>query len=119
MLPPVLEGYVIWRRIPGVLEEDIESIRAEQHVFLGGGIGGAAGDMVKPLGLDPDDWLGMPDWRADDDIAELLQVVADANWQPDSNGLTVDQNQQLAVSYRAIEIASFVINGFNNIRGTT
>lgn len=106
-------------RIPGVVEEVIESIRAGQPIFLAGGFGGAAGDMVKALGLDPDDWLGLLDRRADDDIAELLQVVADANWRPDSNGLTVDQNRQLAVSYRASEIASFAINGFNNMQGTT
>jgi hypothetical protein len=105
-------------RIPGVVEEVIESIRAGQPVFLAGGFGGATGDMVKALGLDPDDWLGMPDRRSDDDIAELLQVVADTNWRPNSNGLTIDQNRQLAVSYRASEIASFVINGFINMRGT-
>lgn len=104
-------------RIAGVVEEVIESIRAGQPVFLAGGFGGATADMVVALGLDPDGWLGLPDRREDDDIAELLAVVADTGWTPQANGLSIDQNRQLAVSYRASEIASFVVNAFINLRG--
>jgi hypothetical protein len=104
-------------RIAGVVEEVIESVRSGQPVFLAGGFGGATADMAVALGLDPEGWLGIPDRRGDDGIAELLELVAETGWTPQSNGLSMDQNRQLAVSYRASEIASFVVNAFIHLQG--
>lgn len=103
-------------RMPGIVEETILSIRADQPVFVAGGFGGAAGDVARTLGLDPENWLGMPEEMGRPDLAELLNAVRDTGWTPDLNGLSAEQNQQLAVSYRASEIASFVVHGMTQMR---
>jgi hypothetical protein len=105
-------------RIPGVVEEAILSIRAGKPIFVAGGFGGAAGDIARALDLDPDGWLGLPDRTNDEDLAELVATAADVAWDPTSNGLTVEQNRQLAISYRASEIASLVVVGLTNVGRT-
>ena len=101
--------------MPGVVEETILAIRAGQPVFVAGGFGGAAGDIARVLDLDPDNWLGLPSEADRPDLGELAQAVADTGWSPEANGLTLKQNRQLAVSYRASEIASLVIYGLRNL----
>jgi hypothetical protein len=102
-------------RLPGVIEEAALCIGASKPLFIAGGFGGAAADAVATLGLDPDDWLRLPDRQANADLSELEQVVAARKWDPETNGLTVEQNRRLAVTYRASEIASLVIQGVNRI----
>lgn len=102
-------------RMPGVVEEAILAIRAGQPMFAAGGFGGAAGDVVRVLGLDPDNWLGLPDEVGRPDLQELARAVDETGWSPPSNGLTIEQNQQLAVSYRASEVASLVVHGLTNL----
>lgn len=103
-------------RMPGVVEETILSLRARRPIFIAGGFGGAAGDVAVGLGLDPDGWLGLVDRGTDPDIAELIRAAEESGWVPTANGLTVEQNRQLAISYRASEIASLVIVGLTNLR---
>jgi hypothetical protein len=103
-------------RMPGVVEETILAIRAGQPVFAAGGFGGAAGDIVRALGLDPENWLDLPDAFDRPDLRELVSAVQESDWSPDRNGLTIAQNQQLAISYRASEVASFVIHGLTNLQ---
>jgi hypothetical protein len=102
--------------MPGVVEETILAIRAGQPVFVAGGFGGAAGDIARVLGFDPDNWLGLPDDAARPDLRELADTLADTGWSWEANGLTLEQNRQLAVSYRASEIASLVVYGLRNLR---
>jgi hypothetical protein len=102
--------------MPGVVEETILAIRSRQPVFTAGGFGGAAGDIVRVLGLDPDNWLGLPDEFDRTDLQELARAVDETGWSPDSNGLSVAQNQQLGISYRASEVASLVVHGLTNLR---
>ena len=106
-------------RMPGVVEEIILSMRAGKPIYIAGGFGGAAGDIAGTLGLDPDGWLGLPDRGSDPDLIELAATAADTGWDPRTNGLTLEQNLQLAISYRASEIASLVIVGLTNLRRTT
>jgi SLOG cluster2 len=106
-------------RMPGVVEEAILSIRAGKPIFVAGGFGGAAGDIARTLDLDPDGWLSLPNRATDADLTELSAAAADAEWDPITNGLSVEQNRQLAVSYRASEIASLVVLGLTNLRRTT
>lgn len=101
--------------MPGVVEETILAIRSERPVFVAGGFGGAAGDIARVLGLDPDDWLRLPDGSDRPDLRQLVSAVAESAWSPTDNGLTVEQNQQLAVSYRASEVASLVIHGMTKL----
>ncbi len=105
------EGYQ--GRVPGVLEEAVLSIRAGKPIYVAGGFGGVAGDTAVVLGLDPDGWLKLPE-RPDDDFIELEALAS--SWDATTNGLSVEQNRQLAVSYRASEIASLVIVGLTNLR---
>lgn len=102
-------------RIPGVVEEAILSIRGGKPVFIAGGFGGAAADMVVTLGLDPERWLDVADRTSAQDQAELAASAEAAAWDATSNGLTVEQNQRLAVTYRASEIASLVVRGMSNL----
>ena len=106
-------------RMPGVVEETILSIRAGKPVYVAGGFGGAAADVVAVLGLDPAGWIGLPGRASDDDIRELAAAVAETAFDVTRNGLTIEQNRQLAVSYRASEIASLVVRGLINLRGGT
>lgn len=102
-------------RMPGVVEETILSLRAGRPVFVAGGFGGASGDIAVALGLDPEGWLALADRRSDPDIVELVQVAEGTGWTPTDNGLTVEQNYRLAISYRASEIASLVVVGLTNL----
>lgn len=104
--------------MPGVVEETILAVRARQPVFVAGGFGGAAGDVVRVLGFDPDNWLGLPDEAARPDLRELADALRETGWFPEANGLRREQNQQLAISYRASEIASLVIHGLTNLRSS-
>lgn len=101
--------------MPGVVEETILAIRSKQPVFVAGGFGGAAGDIARVVGLDPDDWLRLPDGSDRPDLRQLVSAVKESAWSPTDNGLTIEQNQQLAISYRASEVASLVIHGLTNV----
>ena len=102
-------------RIPGVIEETTLSIQAGQPVFVAGGFGGAAGDVATALGVDPEGWLGLPDRVGSPELVELQDAASDARWEVTRNGLTLEQNRQLAISYRASEIASLVVVGLTNL----
>lgn len=102
--------------LPGVVEETILAIRAGQPVFVAGGFGGAAGDVVRVLGFDPDNWLGLPDEADRADLRQLAAALVETHWSPEANGLTPERNRQLAISYRASEIASLVVHGLTKLR---
>ncbi len=102
--------------MPGVVEETILAIRAGQPVFVAGGFGGAAGDIARVLGFDPDNWLALPDETARFDLRELADTLGEYAWSAEANGLTLEQNQQLTISYRASEVASLVVHGLTNLR---
>jgi len=102
--------------MPGVVEETILAIRAGQPLYVAGGFGGAAGDIGRVLGFDPDNWLGLPDESEKPHLQELATALDEYGWDEETNGLTLQQNQQLAISYRASEVASLVIHGLTNVR---
>jgi hypothetical protein len=102
--------------MPGVVEETILAVRAGQPVFVAGGFGGAAADIARVLEFDPDNWLGLADETARPDLRELADTLDESGWSPEANGLTLKQNRQLAISYRASEVASLVVYGLTNLR---
>lgn len=102
--------------MPGVVEETILAIQAGQPVFVVGGFGGAAADIVRVLQFDPENWLGLPDQTGRPDLQELAATLEESGWSPEANGLTVEQNRQLAISYRASEVASLVVYGLTKRR---
>lgn len=103
-------------RLPGVVEETIYAIRDRKPVFIAGGFGGVAADIAVALGIDRDNWLNVDPSAAY--LDELKDTAAAAGWIPGSNGLTDEENQQLAITYRASEIASLIVAGLSRLKRT-
>lgn len=104
-------------RMSGIVEEATLALQADKPLFVAGGAGGAAGDIARTLGLDPENWLGMPEEPTRPDLAQLAGTARAGGWSSVRNGLTEEQNQQLAISYRASEIASLVVHGLTELQG--
>lgn len=100
--------------MPGVIEETVLAIRAAVPVFIAGGFGGAAADIAFAAGGDPANWLRR-DTTDTPGTAALKLAIADAGWRITSNGLTQEENQRLAVTYRASEVASLVVTGLKRL----
>ena len=105
-------------RMPGVIEEVVLAIRGGKAVFIAGGYGGASADMAVALGIDSKNWLGV-DMGENQYLEELRQAAADSEWRVEANGLTLEENQRLAITYRASEVASLIVTGLSRLSGTT
>lgn len=101
-------------RMPGVIEETILTMRAGKPVFIAGGFGGAASDVAVALGLDPQNWL-RHESQSDPHLAELLAAVEETGWAAGNNGLTDGENNRLAITYRASEVASLIVTGLSRL----
>ena len=103
--------------LPGVLEEALISIEHGQPLYLAGGFGGVTADTVTALGVDDGTWLpaapnGPPaDQRLTDGLKQLSALAAAPDWKGLENGLTADENKQLAATPRPTEIAALVSLG--------
>jgi hypothetical protein len=104
-------------RMPGVIEETVLAIRDGKAVFIAGGYGGASADMAVALGIDSVNWLGV-DVAGNQHLDELLQAAGESGWRVETNGLTVEENQRLAITYRASEVASLIVTGLSRLSGT-
>lgn len=104
-------------RMPGVIEEAILAVRAGKPLYIAGGYGGAAGDMAVALGTDTDNWLGL-DVAGNPHLDELREAVAEHDWEASANGLTEEENQRLAITYRASEVAFLIVTGLARLTGT-
>ncbi len=106
--------------MPGLIEEAIRSIEADQPLYLAGGYGGAAAFLIRELGVDdlawaPDDLAAAePD---DPRIVSARQALAQARDAhprvPD--GLADLERRQLAATHRAGDIASLVVSGLTRL----
>jgi hypothetical protein len=105
-------------RMPGVIEETILAVRAGKPVYIAGGYGGAAGDMAVALGYDRDNWLRL-DLAGNPYLEELRDAVAEHGSPAIANGLTKQENQQLAITYRASEVAFLIVTGLSRLSRTT
>lgn len=101
-------------RMPGVIEEIILAVRAGKPVYIAGGYGGASGDMAVALGIDRDNWLGL-DVTHNPYLDELHDAVVESEWWAGANGLTEEENQRLAVTYRASEVAFLLVTGLSRL----
>jgi len=103
--------------MPGVIEEAITSVAAEQPLYVCGGFGGAGAAIVDALDMADMSWLppDMPLHGADPAVVQsldLLRIAAMASTRSVlDNGLTPGQMAELAASHRAGEIASLVAQG--------
>lgn len=101
-------------RMPGVIEETLYAIRDGKPVFIAGGFGGATADMAIALEIDTDNWLGVDPARTPH-LDELLESTHSAGWEATDNGLTLDENRRLAITYRASEVASLIVTGLSRL----
>jgi hypothetical protein len=95
-------------QMAGVLEEALLAIEAGQPLYLAGGFGGATATIAAELTGMGDRW---PPTEDSIDSAPLSDVVAVSGWALTANGLSVEENLQLAVTHRPGEVASLVALG--------
>lgn len=102
-----LEGYK--GAMPGVTEETLLALAAKQPVFLVGGFGGCARAIAEALGL-VERWAGSPDtWEGREQFQE--RTGADLN-----NGLTLEENRQLASTPHVDQAITLVTRGLRRRR---
>lgn len=103
--------------MPGIIEEAIIAINARQPVYVSAGFGGAAALVAQQLQFDNLDWapedfpIRPKDKRIDRALNKLEEAVSLSGWSATLCGLSKEDTQQLAASYRAGEIASLVVSG--------
>jgi hypothetical protein len=103
--------------MPGVVEEALMALNAQQPLFIAAGYGGAAFDLA--CAIDPGCAGGCPRHASDPQLdagapAALLVVsalVAQGGWSRLNNGLDDDENRHLAATHRPAEIAALVSLG--------
>jgi hypothetical protein len=106
---------------PGVLEEAILAMEAKQPIYVAGGFGGITWDIGRALNLcQPESLPALPvapapDQRAVDGITRLVAVADETKGASLNNGLTMEENCQLASSYRPSEIAALVSLGLGRL----
>jgi hypothetical protein len=104
-------------RMPGLLEEALTSIEAEQPLYLAGGFGGVTVDIIKTVGLDDATWLparsdALPqDDRVNAGLSRLSETLRKIDPKRLSNGLSAEENRRLAATHRPSEIAALVSLG--------
>jgi hypothetical protein len=107
--------------MPGVLEEAIASVSNKQPLYVAGGFGGVATDIAVRTGMLDSNWLpvlgdGLRAGLAQG-LDKLSDLIKDQGW-PD-NGLSSDENAQLAATYRPSEIAALVSLGLGRCFGAS
>jgi hypothetical protein len=101
--------------MPGVIEETLLAVEAGQPLFLAGGFGGAAYDAAAELGLGVEDWPQMREGY-DDWLASIAATAKRAEWKPESNGLTREENLRLAATHRPSDVSTLVALGLGRLR---
>lgn len=106
--------------LPGLLEEALCALTAGQPVYLAGGFGGITLDMVSTIDPVIATPLLRPGLVHDPKTTTALQgfnaTLQGRGWSALNNGLTPDQNRQLATTYRPSEIAALVSHGLGQLK---
>ena len=103
--------------LPGMIEEALLALEADQPIYLAGGFGGVTADIARVLEVDGGEWIPQdPDesdqderWRAG--LDSLANLWREKGRDTLDNGLTEAENRVLAVSHRPSEIAALVSLG--------
>lgn len=103
-------------RIPGLMEEALLSIEANQPIYLAAGFGGVTADIARAVGVDGGSWLprredALPDDERLIEGANELAEAARRNGASPANGLTDDESRRLAATHRPSEIAALLSLG--------
>ena len=106
--------------MPGVVEEALLSLQAQQPLYAAGGFGGAAAAVVRSLGYDDLAWApaDLPAGEKTPGAREALdQLTATARERPPApDGLDEAQRKALSASPRAGDIASLTVLGLARTR---
>jgi hypothetical protein len=103
--------------LPGLVEESLISLEHGQPLYLVGGFGGVTTDIIRALNVDDGAWLpgqpnaAPPDERLVAGLAQLSDFATRKAWNGLNNGLSADENRQLAATPRPSEIAALVSLG--------
>lgn len=110
-------------RMPGVIEEAILAVEAQQPLFLAGGLGGATASLAQLACDQRERWPPRDPARDDVDVRasaalELFgRTITLSGWSVTRNGLSEEENLHLATSDRPSEIASLVAVGLGRTFG--
>jgi hypothetical protein len=100
--------------MPGLVEEALLALQAEQPLFLAAGFGGSTRDLAAAIdprcvGLCPPHEADAPlEPGAVAGIAAVCALVAPLGWRRLNNGLDEAENLHLATTHRPAEIASLI-----------
>lgn len=106
-------------RMPGLIEEALMALEASQPLYLAAGFGGATADLAQAAGLNMA-WLPAdPDAPGPDhDMVNGLDAFkASLTVRPLITGLSADDLQTLAATYRPSEVATLVSRGLGQLFG--
>lgn len=115
------EGYQ--GKMPGLLEEALVTLEAEQPLFLAGGFGGITLDIIRAVKSVHADWLPVSthapasgsDLRTYDGLLQISQIVHKNQWKGLRNGLSDEENRRLAMTHRPSEVTALVSLGLGRI----
>lgn len=113
-----LSGYSGAR--PGVIEEAGFALSAGQPLFCSAGFGGAAAVVASALALEGLEWMPADFPEAEPELRvewvnHVEQSAASGSWERDLDGLTAAERASLVATYRAGEIAAYVVRGLGRI----
>lgn len=99
--------------MPGVVEEALFALEAGQPLYVAGGFGGAAIDIVGAINTEAAAWFvpqdgAERDGRLDDALGIIRSLTEGRGWAALNNGLSYDENARLAATPRPSEIAALV-----------
>lgn len=98
--------------MPGIAEESLLSLHAQQPLYLMGGFGGCARDIAETLGLVQLLSVPRPDWPGRVEFKAF--TVADLN-----NGLTAEQNATLARTPHVDQAITLILTGLLRLAAST
>lgn len=111
--------------LPGLLEEALLALETGVPVWLAAGYGGVTAEIAKALGIDgapvvadPSD-ASPPDPRLLDGLARLRALAADPARRVPGNGLTDEENRELAGCRDPLRITALVGRGLGRLRRET
>lgn len=103
--------------LPGLVEESLLALDADQPIYLAGGFGGVTADIIHALGIDDGSWMiqrpdsAPPDQRLLKGLAMLADFRKRRNLTSLQNGLSEEENRKLSASHRPSEIAALISLG--------
>jgi hypothetical protein len=107
--------------MPGIIEEAGLALEQGQPVYVSAGFGGAAALTASALGLEGIDWMpdGFPLLADAVDPTpwtdHVKRCAADGKWTPDLDGLESAERASLTATYRAGEVAAYVVRGLSRV----